>query len=84
MNDTINDKQSTESGGAVDKPAVMCCAVFEDMAKRFSWMGYEANGQRLACMPHIYGSNGERWRVNYCPSCGREVRSIEVPLDLLA
>lgn len=84
MSNESNDKQSTESGGTDGKPAVMCCAVFEDMAKRLSWMIYEANGQRLACVPHIHGSNGERWRVNHCPSCGREVRSIEVPWELLA
>lgn len=73
-----------EQSSRLQQPAVMRCAVFEDMAKRFSWMSYEANGQRIACMPHIHGSNGERWRVNHCPSCGREVRSIEVPWEFLA
>ena len=39
MNDTINDKQSTEDGGAVGKPAVMGRPVFSpvhiDTAERF-------------------------------------------------
>ncbi len=76
--------KSNEEQGQLRQGGVVCCAVFEDMVKMFSWMSYEHEGKKLACMPHIHGSNGERWRVNHCPSCGREVRSIELPWDFFA
>jgi len=83
MSDTINDKQSTADGGAVGKPAVSCCDAFLRMAPFFRWMTHDG-GETLS-MPYILDTDvdGTRWRVNYCPSCGKEVRNMDFPRALI-
>lgn len=51
----------------------VCCGVLEKM--NLGWMTFP-NGDRV--MPHIegYSDSGQLYRVNYCPSCGKHIRSI--------
>ena len=50
------------------------CECFSHFIPLVQWMVTE-DGTRL--MPHIKDGDN-RWRINYCPSCGKEVRSIEL------
>jgi len=54
--------------------AVICCGVLERMS--LGWMKLE-DGRR--CMPYIDGlGDGNKYRVNNCPSCGKYVRDVIV------
>lgn len=53
------------------------CSCFRLFIPFVQWMATE-DGIRL--MPHIIDGEN-RWRINYCPSCGKEVRSIELTED---
>lgn len=62
-----------------------CCKPFETIVKnRFlNWFSYsDDNGKRILVMPYIM-VGGIQWRVNHCPSCGLNVRSIEIPEESL-
>jgi hypothetical protein len=55
-----------------------CCKPFENMVLEFQWYSVaEDNGQIFYVMPCIV-SNGASWRVNFCPSCGENVRYIRI------
>jgi hypothetical protein len=55
-----------------------CCKVFEKLAEEFDWMSYVDNGEKILIMPHIVGTDYIKYRINNCPSCGAEVRDIEI------
>lgn len=61
--------------------AFICCDGFEKHAKHLDWMWFnDDNGQNILVMPHILISNTtERLRVNYCPTCGHNIRAIQIP-----
>lgn len=52
-----------------------CCDVL--MKLNLDWMSYHENGNKVLVMPNIL-IEGVRYRVNYCPSCGSYIRSIEL------
>jgi hypothetical protein len=55
---------------------VICCGTFEKYAKSFNWMfRYDDNKNKIFLMPHI---GKEMYRVNNCPTCGAEIRSVEL------
>lgn len=54
------------------KPPI-CCGVLEKML--IAWMVME-DGTKL--MPFIAGDDGNKYRVNHCPSCGKYVRNAEI------
>jgi len=44
----------------------------------FYWMTYYDNEDKIKyIMPYIY-KDGVKYRVNHCPSCGTEIRDIEL------
>jgi hypothetical protein len=47
-----------------------CCKVWPQIADGFRWFSPEGSPD-IRLMPCLDGTN---WRVNYCPSCGRERR----------
>jgi hypothetical protein len=47
-----------------------CCSVWKDIRHDFKWYSFFDYPGYL-CMPSL--SNG--WRVNFCPSCGEQVRN---------
>ena len=56
-----------------------CCEPYKMMAQTFQWFSYvNDDGIRMFLMPSI-NVDGKFWRVDYCPSCGKPTRSIEVP-----
>jgi hypothetical protein len=61
-----------------------CCDAFKQIIPTFQWMTY-AEGDKKGeayLMPHI-DVDGHKWRVNHCPVCGKEVRSIEIPKSVM-
>lgn len=52
----------------------ICCGVLEKM--QLGWMKLEDG---TLCLPYIKGhSDGNMYRVNNCPSCGKYVRDVMV------
>lgn len=61
-----------------------CCDAFKELIPKFQWMTY-ADGDKkgeVFLMPH-FDIEGHKWRVNHCPVCGKEVRSIEIPKEVM-
>ena len=55
-----------------------CCKYFKHFINYFYWMTYFDNNEKIKyIMPYTY-QDGIKYRVNNCPSCGAEVRDIEL------
>lgn len=52
----------------------LCCNFFEKLVVQFHWMVRNDEGKKVYIMPHFEPDI----RINYCPSCGRKVRDIEI------
>lgn len=65
--------QPTYGSSNSAKLPVMCCGVLEKML--IAWMVIE-DGTKV--MPFIAGDDGNKYRVNHCPSCGAHVRDVRV------
>lgn len=52
-----------------------CCNSFKDYVPYFGWFVTREN---ICLMPH-FEIKDRKLRVNHCPSCGAEVRSIQIP-----
>ena len=50
-----------------------CCESFKHFINIFYWMTLD----KKYIMPYTY-QDGIKYRVNHCPSCGAEVRDIEL------
>lgn len=61
---------AAENGEPLPTPS--CCSAWKDFRHNFKWYTIENHPTHMV-MPSILGSAGY-WRVNYCPSCGKEVR----------
>lgn len=58
-----------------------CCDIFTKMAQNFSWMSYTNDkNESILCMPYLLKDN-KMYRINHCPSCGKEIRSIEIEVS---
>ena len=53
-----------------------CCEVWPLISGYFGWMAYE-HSPSILTMPHIQLDTA-KMRVNFCPSCGKEIRSINM------
>ena len=51
----------------------ICCDVFKKNIHNFGWWKIENEGEFEYLMPHTLGT---MYRINFCPSCGKEVRDI--------
>jgi hypothetical protein len=62
------------------KQNIKCCEYFSKIRHHFDWFNYQnEEGKRIYCMPHLKSCSGyDKLRINYCPSCGKEVSSIEL------
>jgi hypothetical protein len=50
---------------------VICCGALEEMNLRWMYLG-----DQTKCMPHIKNIQEDKdFRVNFCPVCGKNVRS---------
>lgn len=62
------------------KQTINCCDSFRKMRHNFHWFGYqEDKNKKVYTMPYLISCDGcTKLRVCYCPSCGKEVRGIEL------
>ena|SRR3990167_6028757 len=58
------------------KQPVICCGILEKMT--IAWMRF-SDGTKVA--PFIAGEDGEKYRVNHCPSCGAYVRDAKIEVE---
>ena len=60
--------------------SIKCCEWFPRMMNQFDWFSFlDDKGDKIYCMPCVKDLDDNRQlRVNYCPSCGKEVRGIEL------
>jgi hypothetical protein len=63
------------------EPTEDCCKVWGYIIHRFKWMAHEG-APTLLTMPHMAVA-GQLWRVNHCPSCGKEVRYCVIEAERL-
>ncbi len=70
-----NDKNENK---ALSQASVMCCDSFEKNIRNFGWFKLDHLGEEQYLMPHILGTN---YRINFCPSCGKEVRDVILSSD---
>ena len=61
---------------------IPCCEVFKEIIFSFSWMTTGEGKDKFYCMPYIPISVN-KWRVNNCPSCGKEIRNIRIPHEII-
>jgi hypothetical protein len=54
-----------------------CCEAFVSLAQGLQWFQYTHQPDMLN-MPHVRDDKGTAWRVNYCPSCGKYMRDINL------
>lgn len=58
-----------------------CCTVFPKLALTFNWMSFvNDKNESILCMPYIEYSD-IKYRINNCPSCGKEIRSVEIEVS---
>ena len=60
--------------------SIKCCDFFGKMRHHFEWFSYQDDdNKKVRCMPVLKSCDGiTKLRINYCPSCGKEVRNIEL------
>lgn len=58
------------------QPDPDCCDVWPKIMSSFSWMSYDDQPEMLS-MCHI-DIGGEKFFVNFCPSCGKPARNRNV------
>lgn len=54
--------------------------MFKNILPVFEWMTYidrNKASEKVLCMPHMK-IDGKRTRISFCPSCGTNIRSIEI------
>ena len=60
-----------------------CCEYFPRIASCFVWFSYtDDDGKEVYVMPCLTDNTDQRIRVNHCPVCGGDVRSIRIPEDI--
>jgi len=57
-----------------------CCEVFPKLIYDFKWFTLRPPGQDIQLMPCIPVGDID-YRLNFCPSCGADVRGIEINID---
>ena len=62
------------------KLSIECCESFVQIIPQLTWMSFtrDEDGEKIYVMPTLRGSDNNRYRINHCPVCGAEVRSIEI------
>ena len=55
----------------------ICCEQFKRLICTFEWFGFQNDDDDKLLMPHIT-VNDVKVRINFCPSCGANVRNIQI------
>jgi hypothetical protein len=71
-------KNEINENKALSQTSVMCCDSFKKNIHNFGWFKLDHLGEEQYLMPHILGTN---YRINFCPSCGKEVRDVVLSYD---
>ena len=50
---------------------------FRKILDQFGW--FVTDNGKWKVMPYIYADTGEQCRINYCPSCGQNIRDVIIP-----
>ena len=64
-------------GGNLGDNLGVCCDGFRNMMSTFRWFSYKDDDKTMLVMPSI-DINEKHWRINFCPSCGKECRSFTI------
>jgi hypothetical protein len=54
----------------------LCCKVLPHFLLSWNWMSLDDNGEVIYVLPHV-SNNGNKWKVNFCPSCGAKIKEIK-------
>jgi hypothetical protein len=61
-----------KNGKALHIADVICCGALEELDIRWMYLA-----DQTKCMPHIKNIQQDKdFRVNFCPVCGKNVRSV--------
>ncbi len=56
---------------------VICCGILEKMEIRWMYIDDETK-----VLPHLLSKEGDtRYKVNYCPSCGKDIAGIQIKIE---
>jgi hypothetical protein len=56
----------------------ICCEPFAKLIHQINWFSYTNDeGEIIMLMPCFIGSDGNKYRINYCPTCGADVRQLK-------
>lgn len=55
-----------------------CCDAFKDFIPMFNWFAYDDKGVKIYVMPCMQVEQSNKLRINHCPSCGANIRDIEL------
>lgn len=60
--------------------SIECCQSFNKIRHQFDWFSFEdEKGVTFRIMPHLKASDTRtKIRINHCPICGKNIRSIEL------
>lgn len=71
-----NSAEQIMKDETIENNEIFCCEVFKNNLDKFDWYSFGETPDKKFVMPIMKET---QWRVNHCFSCGKEVRSIEVP-----
>ncbi len=59
-----------------------CCESFDKIENELGWYSYDEDNEEettIYLMPYILShKDGNKYRVNFCPSCGKDIRNIKI------
>ena len=64
-----------------NKPYIekICCEPFKQIIHKVNWFSYTNDeGEIIMVMPNVIGTDGNKYRINHCPSCGSNIRELKL------
>jgi len=61
--------------------SIKCCTYFSKIRHNFDWFSYHdvREMRKIYIVPTLKSCDGTtKIRINYCPSCGKEIRDIKL------
>ena len=72
----VEANEQPQSDSKLQIHSVVCCESFAELAQKINW--YEIDKEEICVMPNL-----DNIRFNYCPICGKYIRSIQIPKNKL-
>lgn len=57
-----------------------CCEIWPKIAFVFGWFSYQ-DFPEIAAMPNVRAKDGNAYRVNFCPGCGKSIRMVNMTFE---